>query len=102
MISATQDTAATQHAVRSALAALDEALIPAEGAITAATETRLQTAIYFLRKDGDRAGLLAELETVAASLRLIVEAKRTGRPNLHASKLARLRRLRAAAAAPAL
>jgi hypothetical protein len=84
-------------AVRSALAALDDALGAPEGAVTAATETRVQTALYFLRKEGGGAAILAELEQVAASLRLIVEAKRTGRPNLCASRLARLRRLRAAA-----
>jgi hypothetical protein len=84
-------------AVLSALAALDEALRPVEGAVTAATETRVQTALYHLRTGGGRPDLLAELEGVAASLRLMVEAKRTNRPNLYASKLARLRRLRAAA-----
>ncbi|HEY0012093.1 MAG TPA: hypothetical protein VGB79_04485 [Allosphingosinicella sp.] len=84
-------------AILSALAALDAALLPAEGAVTAATETRLQTALYFLRTGGERPDLVAELEGVAASLRLMVEAKRTGRPNLYASKLVRLRRLRAAA-----
>jgi hypothetical protein len=84
------------QAVQAALAAIDEALARDEGAITASTETRLQTALYFLRKEGGRAGLLTELEGMAASLRIMVEAKRTNRPNLHASRLARLRRLRAA------
>ena len=83
-------------AVLSALAALDEALLPDRGAVTAATETRLQTALYLLRTAGDRPELLAALEGVAASLRLTVEARRMGRANLYASKLARLRRLRRA------
>ncbi|HEX8192579.1 MAG TPA: hypothetical protein VF552_06725 [Allosphingosinicella sp.] len=95
----TMETGPAAQAVRTALAAIDEALSADGGAITASTETRLQTALYFLRKEGDCSGLLPELEGVAASLRIIVEAKRTGRPNLHASKLARLRRLRAAASA---
>jgi hypothetical protein len=83
-------------AVCSALAALDEALLPRDGAVTAATETRLQTAIYLLGKEGDRGSLLQELEGFAASLRLMAEAKRMGRRNLYASKLARIRRARAA------
>ena len=86
-------------AVLSALAALDEALLPHEGAVTASTETRLQTALYLLRTRGGRPDLLAALEGVAASLRLTVEARRMGRPNLYASKLARLRRLRSAVSA---
>ena len=92
----TMETGSAPQAVHAALAAIDEALAKGEGTITASTETRLQTALYFLRKEGGRAGLLSELEGMAASLRIMVEAKRTGRPNLHASKLARLRRLRAA------
>jgi len=90
------ETGSAGQAVNAALAAIDEALAKEEVAITASTETRLQTALYFLRKEGGRAGLLSELEGMAASLRIMVEAKRTNQPNLHASRLARLRRLRAA------
>lgn len=76
-----------------AMAALERALSAPEGAVTAATETQLQTALYKLRLDPGQAALVAELQDVAASLRIMAEAKRCGRPNLYASRLARLRRM---------
>jgi hypothetical protein len=81
-----------EHAVRTAMLALERALVAPEGAVTAATETQVQTALHVLRGDRHQAALLADLEGVAASLRILAEAKRTGRPNLYASRLARLRR----------
>ncbi|HZF95471.1 MAG TPA: hypothetical protein VEZ20_11445 [Allosphingosinicella sp.] len=92
----TMEARSAGPAVHAALAAIDEALAKEEGAITASTETRLQTALYLLRKEGGRAALLSELEGMAASLRIMIEAKRTNQPNLDASRRARLRRLRAA------
>ncbi len=83
---------AAEDAVRTAMLALERALDPPEGAVTAATETQLQTALHVLRGDRDQAALVADLERVAASLRILAEAKRSGLPNLYASRLARLRR----------
>jgi hypothetical protein len=76
-----------------AVAALERALAVPEGAVTAATETEVQTALYKLRLDPGQAALVAELQQVAASLRILAEAKRRGRTNLYASRLARLRRM---------
>lgn len=86
------------RAVRAALAALDDALLAPDAMLVPAVETRLQTAIDLLRKEGGRSELAAQLGELAAAVRLIAEAKRTGQLNLYASKLARLRRSRAAAA----
>ena len=81
-----------EHAVSSAIHALAAALGPAEGAITPATETRLQYAIDQLRKTGEAPEMRARLEGIAADLRTTINSKLNGRPNLYASRLARLRR----------
>lgn len=91
---------ASVDAVHAAMLALERALVAPDGAVTAATETQLQTALHVLRGDRNQAALLADLERVAASLRILAEAKRTGRPNLYASRLARLRRAHRAVCNP--
>jgi len=78
-------------AVELAMSALERALRP-EGGITAATETRVQNAIDLLRASSSESGDLAELESIAVELRVLVEANRLGRPNFYASRLIRLRR----------
>lgn len=92
LVSAISGRSATDSAA-AAMAALERALAVPEGAVTAATETQLQTALYKLHLDPGQAALVAELQDVAASLRIMAEAKRCGRPNLNASRLARLRRM---------
>jgi hypothetical protein len=79
-------------AVASAMHALGTALRPDEGAITPATETQVQNAIDLLRKTGEEPDLRVRLEQIAADLRIMANSKRNGRPNLYASRLARLRR----------
>jgi hypothetical protein len=82
----------SEQAVNAAIAALHSALAPPEGAITASTEAQLQTAIATLRRDRCDNSLLARLEEMAVGLNILVNAKCKGRPNLYASRLARLRR----------
>ena len=82
-----------QDAVRMAELALQQALKPAGGAITAATETQIQNALYVLRCSRSDPAALARFERIATDLRLINEAKREGRPNFCASRLLRLRRI---------
>ena len=81
---------ATERAVMSAMRTL--ACAAAAGAITPAAETQLQNAIDLLRRSEPRTDLLPRLEQMAVDLRTAVNAKIYGRPNLHASRLARLRR----------
>jgi hypothetical protein len=83
---------AAEGAVRRAFLALEMAVAPANGAVTAATETQVQTAIAMLRGVPDRAETVRRLEEAAVTLRFIVEARRQGRPNLYDSRLVRLRR----------
>jgi hypothetical protein len=81
-----------ESALRAARLALQLALRPAEGAVTPATETQIQNAIYFLRKSAGQDARLPALEQIATELRILSDARRSGRPNLYASRLARLRR----------
>jgi hypothetical protein len=75
---------AVMHAVRRALSA--------GGAIPAATETQLQNTLHSLRSVTPYSEALAALEAVAANLRVIAEAHRDGRCNLHLSQVTRLRK----------
>jgi hypothetical protein len=75
-----------------ALQALETALRPVEGAITAAVETQIERALHMMRASRIDRHLLNRFERAAASLRLMAEAKRTGCPNLYRSRLLRLRR----------
>ena len=81
------------RALESASFALEVALRPIDGAVTPATEAHLQKAIDQLRKSGDRGPVLPLLERIATDLHIILDARRCGRPNLYASRLARLRRM---------
>ena len=92
MALANSATAIADQAVTSAMQALACALSPAEGAITAATETQLQNAIDHLLKSGEAPELRIRLEQIAADLRATINSKLNGRTNLYASRLARLRR----------
>lgn len=82
----------TRHAIELAMTALGAAIDPDEGAVTPATETTLQNAIDQLRKTGEAPDLRLRFERIAADLRTMVNARVHGRPNLYASRLARLRR----------
>jgi hypothetical protein len=81
-----------ETALRSARLALQVAVAPVDGAVTPATETQIQNAIDLLRKLATGDARLLRLEQIAAELRIIAGARRSGRPNLYASRLARLRR----------
>ena len=83
---------AADRAVTAAIRTLEQAVTPADGAITPAAETQLQNAIDLLRRSDARPDLLPRLEQMAVDLRTAVNAKIYGRANLHASRLARLRR----------
>jgi hypothetical protein len=85
-------TAAAEQAVGAAMAALAEAVRPAGGAATAATEARVQRALDLVRGEPGRAETARRIEAAAVALRVMAEARRGGRPNLYASRLARLRR----------
>jgi arginine/lysine/ornithine decarboxylase len=64
----------------------------AEGAITAHTETKVQNTLHTLRSTSPCSEAVTSLECLAANLRLISEAKRSGRCNLYMSQLIRLRK----------
>ncbi len=83
---------AAEHATQAAMLALHKALAPRDAEVTPATETQLQNALYLLRQCPHGRDALARLEGIARDLRVMVAARRDGRPNLYASKLARLRR----------
>jgi hypothetical protein len=83
---------AAERAVRSAMTTLEQALGNAGGTIPPAAETQLQYAIDLLRRCDGGQDALARLEQIAIDLRVAVNARIAGRTNLHASRLARLRR----------
>jgi hypothetical protein len=72
--------------------AIERALRPVNGDVSFAVETQLQNALYALRTTSSDREALEWLEDVAASLRLLAEAKRDGRTNFYMSQLLRLRR----------
>jgi hypothetical protein len=78
--------------IQMAAAAIERALRPAQGDVSAAVETQLQNALYAVRAASADRQLLDRLEDVAATVRLMAEAKRQGRTNLYMSQLLRLRR----------
>lgn len=78
--------------VRTAAAAIERALRPAEGEVTPRLETELQNALDALRASSSDRQLLRRLEEIAVSVRVMAEAKRNGRTNLYMSQLLRLRR----------
>ncbi len=82
---------AKEPEVQVALMALRRALVE-EAGITAATETQIQNSLYALRSTSPYSEAVGSLENVAANLRVISEARRSGRCNLHASQLTRLRK----------
>ena len=83
---------AAEQAVRIAMVTLERALGSAGGTIPPAAETQLQNAIDLVRRCDDAHGALPRLEQIAIDLRVAVNAKLAGRTNLHASRVARLRR----------
>lgn len=82
---------APEPEVHVALAALRRAMVE-EAGITPATETQVQNSIYAMRSTSPYSAAVASLEGVAANLRVVAEAKRSGRCNLYASQFARLRK----------
>jgi hypothetical protein len=92
MAQSDQVTGSAARALGALGAALDSALSPPGGAITLGTETQVHNALDLLRSARGEPGVVAQLEELAATLRIMMEAKRQGRVNLYASKLARLRR----------
>jgi hypothetical protein len=85
-----------EPAVQAAVALLASAAQSEDGQVTAATETGMQNALYALRAGNTRPEVIGALETAAARLRLMADAKRDGRCNLYMSQLLRLRRQLAA------
>ena len=82
---------ATEQAVDRAMLCV-EAALALGGTVTPSTQTGVQNAIDLIRAaDGD-AQLLSRLEAIAAELHIIATAHFHGRPNLCASRQARLRR----------
>jgi len=82
-----------EHAVQMAAAAIERVLGPNGGDVSAAVETQLQNAVYLVRSSSSDRQLRSRLEDMAASVRILAEAKRQGRTNLYTSRLLRLRRL---------
>jgi len=83
-------------AVEFARLALSRVLRPEEGNVTAASETQVQNALHLLRATACERAVVERFEQAAVQIRVLVEAKREGRINFYASKLARLRRTVAA------
>jgi sirohydrochlorin ferrochelatase len=83
--------AAQEPEVKLALQAIRRA-VSSEGAIPPETETQIQNTLHCLRSTAPYSEAIASLEAVAANLRMIAEAHRAGRCNLHMSKLMRLRK----------
>jgi hypothetical protein len=84
--------ASPEPAAQAAMAILDDALLRAEDHVTARIETQMQNALYQLRAGGAGAEAIGALESAAARLRLMAEAKRAGCCNLYMSQLLRLRK----------
>ncbi len=89
-MSSIQDVGSAE--ARLAIAAIESALLPPEGDINLATEADIQNALHALRSTSANKELISWLEAIAATIRLLAEAKRAGRTNLYMSQLLRLRR----------
>lgn len=90
---AVMSTSASARAMALTERALAEALEERGGRIAPATETAVQNALQLLRVEGGDPALVRKLETVSTLLFTMAHAQLTGRVNLHASSLVRLRKL---------
>lgn len=72
--------------------ALAEAFSARGGRITPSTEAAVQNALLMLRREGGDPVLIAKMETISTMLFAMAQALRTGRPNLYASRMIRLRK----------
>ena len=78
-------------ALRALGEALDSAVRSPGGQITVATEAHVHKALHALKAASCDLGLIKQLEALASTLRIMMDARRDGRVNLYASKLVRLR-----------
>ena len=83
---------AREPEVQAALLAVRQALASADCVITPSTETQVQNSLHALRSTSPYSDAVASLEAVATKLRVIAEAKRSGRCNLYMSQVIRLRK----------
>jgi hypothetical protein len=92
-LAAASTSGTAEQAMSVAMLSIEKVVRSEGGAVTAATETQLQNALYLLRCNPSDAATMRRMEEAAVTLRIMVVARREGRLNLYASRLARLRRV---------
>ena len=81
-----------ESGLKVAAAMIERALLAPEGDVSPAVETTIQNALYALRFNSRDRELVQWVEEIAASIRMLADAKRQGRTNFYMSQLLRLRR----------